>query len=368
MKMQTTRVTYRLVMAVAATLCLGFTGGIPQAMAEPYTQLLSVRNVGSQEASGYYIPQKMGYFAEEGLEVTMQPTSGGTQEIQLLLAGRGNAGSVSVASLMQAVQAGLKIKGVYLSQKHHGTSLAVLDDGPIKTPQDFKGKNIGTFSTTSSRNFDGQAMVAAAGLDPQKDVSWVPVGVGVQAMTALKNGSVAGLILWDNAYVGIENLGTKLRYFNFPFQDNLVGFAMITSEKRLEDPAERKKIIGYLKGLAKGALFSQVNPDAAACIYMEVSERAKTSKDPAKERSDETGIIKQNSITAGVKEGDKDIGSFPKDKMEKTQQYYKDQGILKEIVSVEEYFVSDPEFYKAINDFDQAKVIADAKNYPSCKK
>jgi NitT/TauT family transport system substrate-binding protein len=355
----------RLVLAVAAVLGFGL-GTISQpTAAEPYTQLLSVGNVGSQEAGRYWIPYKMGYFAKEGLEVKMQPTNGGTQEIQLMLSGQGDGGSVSVSSLMKAVQTGLKIKGVYLSGALHGTALAVLADGPIKTPADFKGKNIGTFSTTSSRNFDGQAMIAAAGLDPQKDVSWVPVGFGVQAMTALKNDSVAGLILWDSAYTAIENMGTKLKYFTFPFQDNLVGFTMVATEEKLKN--ERKKVIGFLRGLAKGQLFERANPDASACIYMEVTGKKNSSKDPKKELDDAANIIRTTSESSGVNVGDKIFGTFPKEKMEFTQQYYLSQKILNKSLPVEEYFVTDPSFYQEIADFDHEAVLNQAKNYPSCK-
>ena len=355
----------RLLWVLAAIFGSGLAMVSQPVVAEPYTQMLSVRDVGSQEAGRYYVPYKLGYFAKEGLEVKMQPTSGGTQEIQLMLSGQGDGGSVSVSALMKAVQTGLKIKGVYLSSALHGTSLAVLADGPIKTPADFKGKNIGTFSTTSSRNFDGQAMIAAAGLDPQKDVSWVPVGVGVQAMTALKNGSVAGLILWDSAYTGIENMGTKLRYFTFPFQDNLVGFTMIATEDKLKN--ERKKIIGFLRGLAKGQLFERANPDAAACIYMEVTGKVKSSKDPKKELQDSANIIRTTSESSGVNVGDKTFGTFPKAKMEFTQKYYLDQKILDKTLPVEEYTVNDPSFYQEIANFDQQAVLDQAKNYPSCK-
>lgn len=335
------------------------------AFAEPYTQMLSVRTVGAQEAGRYYVPLKMGYFAKEGLEVKMQPTSGGTQEIQLTLQGQGDAGSVGVSALMKAVQTGLKIKGIYLSTRTHGTALAVLDGGPIKSPADFKGKNIGTFSTTSSRNFDGEAMIAAAGLDPKKDVSWVPVGFGVQAMTALKNGTVAGLILWDAAYAVIENNGTKLKYFTFPFQDNLVGFTMFATEEKIAK--ERSKLIHFLRALAKGQVFERANPEAAACIYMQVTGKMESSKDPAKDLADFTHIVHADSQSNGVKLTDKSFGTYPKDKMEFTQTYYLKQKIIDRIIPVENYYVTDPEFYKEIADFDTEEVIKQAKSYPKCK-
>jgi hypothetical protein len=53
--------------------------------------------------------------------------------------------------------------------------------------------------------------------------------------------------------------------------------------------------------------------------------------------------------------------------MQHTQKYYFDQGILNKIISVEEYYVTDPEFYRAINDFDRQTVVAEAKNYQGCQ-
>jgi len=333
--------------------------------AEPYVQMLSVRTVGAQEAGRYYVPFKMGYFAKEGLEVQMQPTSGGTQEIQLMLAGQGDGGSVGVSALMKAVQTGLKVKGIYLSTRLHGTALAILDGGPIKSAADFKGKSIGTFSTTSSRNFDGEAMIAAAGLDPKKDVSWVPVGDGVQAMTALKNGTVAGLILWDTAYAVIENAGTKLKYLTFPFQENLVGFTMFSTDEKIAK--ERPKLIRFLRALAKGQVFEQANPEAAACIYMQVTGKLEGSKDPAKELSDFANISRADAESNGVRPGDKLFGWYPKDKLEFTQEYYLKQKLLDRIVPVENYYVTDPEFYKDISNFDPEEVVKEAMNYPKCK-
>jgi NitT/TauT family transport system substrate-binding protein len=355
----------RVALVAAAFLAQGSEAFSQAAALTPYTQMLSVRTVGAQEAGRYYVPDKLGYFAQEGLKVTMQPTSGGTQEIQLMLAGQGNSGSVSISSLMQAVQTGLKIKGVFLSSRPHGTSLAVLANGPIKTPADFKGKSIGTFSTTSSRNFDGHAMVAAAGLDPKKDVSWVPVGAGVPALKALQDGSVAGLILWDSAYAALENLGAKLTYFTFPFQDNLLGFTMIATEEMIKN--DRDKLIRFLRGLAKGLLFQSVNPEAAACIYMEATGKMKSSSNPRRELSDAVNIVRSTARTTGISPSDKIFGSYPKDKMEFTQEYYVKQGILSTKSPIEAYYVNDDAFYREISDFDRQAIIDQAKSYVGCR-
>jgi hypothetical protein len=48
-------------LAIAVAMSFSSAGSHAVLAAEPYTQLLSVRNVGSQEAAGYYVPKKMGY-------------------------------------------------------------------------------------------------------------------------------------------------------------------------------------------------------------------------------------------------------------------------------------------------------------------
>ncbi len=64
-------------------------------------------------------------------------------------------------------------------------------------------------------------VLSRAGLDPKKDVGYLPVGVGAQALQALRSKLVDGLVLSDQYYVEMEQSGTKLRYFEGPDQARL---------------------------------------------------------------------------------------------------------------------------------------------------
>jgi len=73
----------------------------------------------------------------------------------------------------------------------------VLKESPIRKDVDLKGKAIGVGSLASSAVGYMKALVAEAGLDPNKDVTFLPVGMGAQAAMALKMGKVDLISLVD---------------------------------------------------------------------------------------------------------------------------------------------------------------------------
>lgn len=66
-----------------------------------------------------------------------------------------------------------------------------------------------------------RGMLVEAGLDPEKDVTWVETGSGAQAVTALTNGRVDIWGTWDSQIATAENMGVKLRRFTSPYAEKL---------------------------------------------------------------------------------------------------------------------------------------------------
>ncbi len=234
--------------------------------ADQFTLMFGQRTATASEARSYFIPKHLGFFKEENLEVTLQPTDGATQEMQLLAAGQGDAGLGAPPAILLARNSGANVRAIYNSVRNHGTALAVLADGPIKDPKELKGKKVGVMSMGASRTLDGYAMAQAAGLDPKKDVEWLPVGFGVQAALALKRGDVQALALWDLTYADMEANGIPLRYFTFPFQENIFGYVYVSTDEKLK--TRRADIIKVLRAGAKAQVFQAANMDAAACAYL----------------------------------------------------------------------------------------------------
>ena len=219
------------------------------------TLVLGQATVTSNEAFNLFVPQELGYFKEDDIKLEYQTSQGGTQGIQLLSASKADLALTSVPGVIIGRQQGVTAIAAYNYLRRHATAIAVASDGPIKTPKDLKGKVIGVVSMAATRTFDGRAMIRAAGLDPDKDVQWLPVGFGAQAATALMRGTVAALTLWDATYVDMLNQGIGLRFFTFPFQENLVGYVFATTDATL---AQRRLELIQFFGLSPKVLSSPV--------------------------------------------------------------------------------------------------------------
>ncbi len=332
--------------------------------ADPFTLMFGQQTATTSEARSYFIPKHLGFFKDEDLDVTLQPTDGATQEMQILAAGKGDAGLGAPPAVLLARNAGAKVRAIFMTGREHGTSLAVLDDGPIKDPKDLKGKKVGVMSMGASRTLDGYAMVQAAGLDPKTDVQWLPVGFGVQAALALKRGDVQALALWDITYADMEANGFKMRYFTFPFQKDLFGYVYVSTDEKLA--SRRADIIKVLRAGAKAEVFERTSVEAAACVFLIESGRWDATSDKAKDYKKTLDVMRQDFRQPPMPDGQ--IGTFPPGGWQTVRDYYFNLGIIKEKLPPEDYFVTDATFYAEANNFDKAKIEDLARSYPNpCK-
>jgi NitT/TauT family transport system substrate-binding protein len=341
-------------------------GGLSQAnAAEPFVLMFGQKTATASEARTYFIPKHLGFFKDENLEVTLQPTDGATQEMQLLAAGQGDAGLGAPPAILLARNNGAKVRSFFNSVQDHGTAIAVLADGPIKDPKELKGKKIGVMSMGASRTLDGYAMVQAAGLDPKKDIEWLPVGFGVQAALALKRGDVQALALWDLTYADMVANGIPLRYYTFPFQQGIFGYVYVTTDEKLK--TKRTQLIKLARAGAKASVFQQANVEAATCAYLMESGRWDTAPDKRKAFDAALAVVKMDRDHSPARKAS--IGTFPAGSWEKVRNYYFDLGVIKQKLPQEDYYVTDASFYAEANNFDYAKIEAMAKSYPNkCKE
>jgi NitT/TauT family transport system substrate-binding protein len=342
---------------------IGLSAFVATASAQtPFTLILGQSAVTANEAFNVFVPLQLGYFKEEGLTVDYPTSQGGTQVVQLLSAGKGDVGLAAVPGVILGRQQGINVVAAYNYLRRHSTALAVLADGPIKQAKDLKGNIIGVVSMSATRTFDGHAMVKAAGLDPDKDVQWVPVGFGAQAAAALSSGKVAALALWDATYVDMENQGVKLKLFTFPFQEDLVGYVYVTTDANMA--AKRGDLIKFFRAVTKGTVFAAANPEAAACIYLTASGDIRQATDKTKALSNATNVVKDNVKNALRSNPNQLWGSFPPNGWATNTRYYQELGVVKgDVPPVNSMFVGDDAFFKEINKFDSAKIEEQAKSY-----
>lgn len=308
-----------------------------------------------EEAVMYAIPKQLGLFDEFGLDVEYQPTGGSGVAIQLVEAGQADLGQGNPSALMAAIAEGVDVRGVYNIIPEYGSRLAVLPDSDIASPADLEGATIGVSSLSSSRLMDAQTMVREAGFDPDADVTFVAVGTGAQATSALTGGDVDGLYLWDAAYHSIELAGTELRMIDevFPGAENILDFIQYASADAIENKGEALGLLG--RAAALGQLWARDNLDEALDMFYTEFPNAATSSEEDRQRDLE---VLSFTLDQFAPEGTQQSGwgEIPEDMVEATATFFADNGLIPEALGVDDYITN--EFVDSYNDFTSEDVAA----------
>jgi NitT/TauT family transport system substrate-binding protein len=266
--------------ALAASLSLVF---VAQAGAE---QIEKVRFGFAQTAVSpilinFIVPQYLGYFKDEGLKVELV-TLGTNAAVMASVDQKRVEFGVGVPSFQLPVVAkGERLPAVNYFEYTYPFkwAVAVKPDSPVHSLADLKGKVVGVSSLGVTDFPIGKALMRLSKLDPEKDVQWLAVGSGITAGQALERGSVAALVYFDTGFGQIEAAGIKMRYLPLPDGLPKVGGLYVSASKEFLD-ARRKTAVGFARAIAKGSLFVQQNPDAAAYMfikqYPEAAPRAKS--------------------------------------------------------------------------------------------
>src|SRR6201985_665705 len=268
----------RRLLLAASVIILG-RGGMQSASAlEKVRLLIPVRNI-DEAFSPFVVAKEKGYFAAEGYDVTLIAVGGSNESAIQVSAGNAEVGAASPGEALVGIQSGkLGIKYFYGLYYSNIWSVAVLPDSPIKALADLKGKKLGVQSMGSAGTTFGRAFVQAAGLDPDKDISFLPIGVGAQAVTSVRQKLVDGAVYWDAALAKFKFSGIVLR--ELPVPENLRSLPDVGLLARNETINKNPKMLtGIARAVAKGYDYSMANPEAAGLITWKAYLEAR-SKNP----------------------------------------------------------------------------------------
>ncbi|MTW17253.1 transporter substrate-binding domain-containing protein [Rhodoplanes serenus] len=204
----------------------------------------------------YYLPltlaERLGYFKEQGLDVTVTDFGGGAKSLQSLIGGSADVVTGAYEHTIRMQAKGQEIRAVTELGRFPGIVLAVRKDkaAQVKSFKDLKGMKVGVTAPGSSTNFFVNALIAKDGLKPT-DVSIIGIGAGMSAVAAMKKGEI-------EAISNLDPVITKL------VQD---GDVVVMADSRTE--ADNERLLGgnnpaavvYLK-----ADFIEKNPETTQRI------------------------------------------------------------------------------------------------------
>jgi len=170
-----------------------------------------------------YLADQLGYFTDEGLEVSFTTVMGGHNVRAAVISGSAHFGLTGYEQVLSTYEQGKSSKMIMTTTLKHPWSY--IGTKGVKSIADFKGKNIdGGLEGSSYRSF-ARAVVKFGGLDPDKDVTFVNIARGSE-LAALENGQVAGVL-------GIDMMKIELIKRGFPLLVDMT------------DDVQHKKVLGY---------------------------------------------------------------------------------------------------------------------------
>jgi NitT/TauT family transport system substrate-binding protein len=322
---------------------------------------ICARTISMGVGSPFAVAMKMGWFRQEGLDIEIVPLPGSTDCVKAVATGEVPVALPSVEPLANGRPQGVKAKIFYTAYQTNGYGIAVPADSPIQSPSELRGKSIGVTSLASAGVVVARAQVAAAGLDPARDVQIVVAGEGAQTAAMVRNRQVDALSQFDTQYALVENAGVRVRYLDRRDIERFPGNGFLASEESLR--TRQKDLVGLARAYAKGTIFTIANPEAAVRIVYEVFPQTKpTGKDEATAVREDLKVLEARMPhyrlePAGVKRWGENSDVNYRDYVDFLVKW----GVITQKVPTSDLITND--LIEEINRMDAGKIAAEAKGY-----
>ena len=306
------------------------------------------------------VAQKMGYFAEEGLELKLVPVASGNDCVTFVANGELPYALPALEPVASIVAKGFDGKTFFTL--YHGTTwrIAVPAETAAQSIADLKGKRVGVASMSSVMVAVTKGLFINAGLDPEKDVSFIAVGAPANAALAARRGEIDAIAMWDIADMQIERVGTKLRELDIP-EFSAPSLGIFSSTKYFD--AHKEEATKIARAYAKGSTFTLANPEAALKILYEVYNETRTPgmDEAALLKNDLDFITMRRKIWEPIAAQDGKWGTAVMDAYSGYLKNLAAWGLIDRPVKPEEFITN--ELIDEVNSFDKEAVTAAAKAY-----
>src|SRR5438034_10511007 len=150
-----------------------------------------------------------GFFEKNGLDVNLSNIAS-AQGVPAVIAGQVTFAQVGGSEVLSANAGGADLVVVAQLAGVYPFVLEVAAD--IKTVNELKGKKVGVSSPGSSSDIATRVALRKMGLDPDKDVSIVPVGSAANRTAALLSGAIQGGVSQPPDSLALEAKGFHVLY------------------------------------------------------------------------------------------------------------------------------------------------------------
>jgi NitT/TauT family transport system substrate-binding protein len=213
------------------------------------------------DSAPLYLGKEMGFFADEGIDLTIKTATGGAAVVPSVLAGDFQFGRGNVLSTMVAVDKGLDLKCITNANSTAGNpdfgAVVVRGDSPIQSVADLPGHTVSVNTLANIGDTTIRSVVEDAGGDPA-GVNFVELPFP-DAPAALEGGQVdAAWILEPFLTQALDDGGRVLSYNFSDFHPDLDISCVFASGQLIKSDPEM--VAAFQRAMNKSLEYSQENP------------------------------------------------------------------------------------------------------------
>jgi NitT/TauT family transport system substrate-binding protein len=298
----------------------------------PRQVIMAMPYIPNVQFAHYYVADKKGYYAAEGLKVTFDYNFE-TDVVQRVAQGTVQFGSASGDSVLLARAQGLPVATIATMSQKFPTVFFSKADANIKTPADLKGKTVGIPGRFGASYIGLLALLYANKIqESELDIQ----EIGFNQVAALSEDKVQVASGYgNNEPIQLDQQGVKVNVIRVADFFPLASDGIITAEALIKDDPDLAR--GFVRATLRGMQDTIAAPDEAFAISLEYIPEARSGDAQLQRRVlQETLAYWQSDATAT--EG---LGYTDKASWEATHTFLRESGLLKNDVELDKAFTNE---------------------------
>jgi len=228
--------------------------------------------VNQGQFAGYLVAKDLGYYEEEGLDVTINPGGPDIAPEQVIAGGGADVITTWMAAGLAARERGVPL--VNIAQPFANTALQMVcsEESGVTSTADFPGKTLGVWFFGNEYPF--YAWMAKLGLSTDGGEDGVEVLRQAFSADPLLQGQADCIsVMRYNEYKQVLDAGIPEESLTlFDFTEEGVGMledGLYVLEDRLDDPEFVDQMVRFVRASMRGWEYAKANPEEAADIVLE---------------------------------------------------------------------------------------------------
>ncbi len=301
---------------------------------------------------GFWAAVGLGYYEDEGLNVTLQGTGGSSEVAQILAANSAEAGMGVPGAMLPAIEAGAGLYPFFTYAYGEVFDVVVPTGSDITSIGGLDGKRIGISELAGGEVPLVRALLVEAGLDPDMDVEIIEVGTDAPTVkSALDNDRIDAYSSAKSDIASMNAAGLDTTSIAPASLNTLPAEGLLATEETKDD---RDLLIGLGRATAKGQLVAYTNLEGTICVLKEYIPEEFTDDQAGRD-----GLAAVIEITTAPQEGGNYVFGFLDAAGWNTYvNIFLQGGVITENIDMGEYVIGD--LLEEMNDFDQQAVVEEA--------